>query len=344
MKSTAGSTARSLTDQDARRIFFGHFDTIFHECLLLDRYGMNIATARSPNSWIYYYRDTNIIFVTQRLMGGPAAVMRGIKSYEITDKTISDFLSVNQSRIVANLEKKPIYEFPSERIVPANLDSDLDQASTSFDVPEEHSDERTDDEHDEVEVHFSKDCTPSLAAVALEPVVLCNSSNDGAKFMVNDVFVTDTSQLRMDMNGTSLIQLQFAPVSPKWKMRTQTFQSVRQTGFHQLFRSQVVHYRPVFKVVICIPRDDKLGGIDSTIVARHFPGLFHYRRGLIKKFYPQIVTDSVECLELGMRTALFISRKTKIKYQHLRADQINLLDYGDLGSLIRIIDKLLRQP
>lgn len=332
MKSTAGSTARSLTDQDARRIFFGHFDMIFHECLLLDRFGMDVATARSPNSWIYYYRDTNIIFVTQRLMGGPAAVIRGIKLYEITDKTISDFLSVNQSRIVANLEKKPIYEFPGERIVPADLDSDLDQASASFDVPEEHSDERTDDEHDEVEVHCSKDCTPSVAAVS------------GAKFMVDDVSVTDTSQLGVNINGTSPIQLQFAPVPPKWKKRTQTFQSVRQTGFHQLFQSQVVQYRPVFKVVICIPQDNKLDGIDSTIVARYFPGLFHYRQGLITKFYPQIITDSVECLELGMRTALFISRKTKMKYQYLRADQINLLDYGDLGSLIRIIDKLLRQP
>lgn len=330
MKSTAGSTARSLTDQDARKIFFGHFDMIFHECLLLDRFGMDVAAARSPNSWIYHYRDTNIIFVTQRLMGGPAAVIRGIKLYEITDETISDFLSVNQSRIVANLEKKPIYEFPGERIVPANLDSDLDQASAIFNVPEEHSDERTDDEHDEVEVHvpndctpsaaavhgevevhFSKYCTPSVAAVALEPVVLCNSSDSGAKFMVDDVSVTDTSQLEVDINGAS--QLQFAPVPPKWKMRTQTFRSVGQTGFHQLFRSQVVQYRPVF-----------------NIVARHFPGLFHYRQG------PKIITDSVECLELGMRTALFVSRKTKMKYQHLGADQVNLLDYGDLGGFIRI--------
>lgn len=331
------ATAQQMTPKDARNYWFGYFDMITHDCQMIEKYGLGLSNSRYEASWIYHYRETNIIFVIQRMLGGPAAVRKGIINGSITRDTITSFINSKRDAIVEALEAKPAYQFPSEKLIPRDLEASLDAVNETELLA---SDEVNNERIVEDALHLDS-CEVDTDAVTenFHPVLCANQTQ--LLFNYVDVEVSFPAKDAIILPSICEISKSFASVPPKWKYGTQAFCGSYESSFHHLIRKTLSHYRPVFPFVIATT--SRL--LFDRLKRDRAPGWLFSKDGrkfdLSSVYHPVLITMQLELLSLGKRTVAVIRSKEKITRATMKADAVFFLKSADIGADLERIKAMI---
>nr|BDH75796.1 male-killing protein 1 [Drosophila biauraria male killing partitivirus 1] len=310
----ASNDVKPLTEREARDVWFGTFDLIYHEFSLLERYGFDV-TAELPrpirSAWIYAYRATNIVFVAQKVLGGPAHVMREIRHHRMNSNTICDLIDIHKDTIIAQLKSKAVKLFASDSEQCPEADEVVDIDSSIIE-----------EEFIDFDTLFAQNAD-EMAASGSERST-CSEDQEHPKTF--DCVLTDTVT---EASESSEFIRSFEVVPIEY-----TSTSIVEIGNPTTASSQQVPYRPIFQTVIFVD-DQKLYNYLVAIGASHW----HYDEKPSVDAYLILISKHVNALSLSRKSLclMFSDQLPELSgSKRLRANKILVLDrtktYDDISK------------